>query len=59
MARSALSRSEVEAIIAQQASRAERLAYADDVIDNSGAPEALSPQVDALHRLYLRHGTNG
>ena len=55
MARSALSRAEVEAIMAQQASRAQRRAYADDVIDNSGPPEALKPQVETLHRLYLQY----
>lgn len=55
MARSALSRAEVEAIMAQQVSRTQRRAYADDVIDNSGPPDALKPQVETLHRLYLQH----
>lgn len=41
------------AMIAAQASRAERLARADDVIDNSGTPETLAAQVDRLHALYL------
>ena len=40
-------------MLAAQASRAERLARADDVIDNSGPPEALAAQVAALHRRYL------
>ncbi len=53
MARSALPESEVRAIIATQATRAARLAVADDVIDNSGASAALSGQVDALHHVYL------
>jgi dephospho-CoA kinase len=53
MARSALPESEVRAIIATQATRAARRAVADDVIDNSGAPAALSGQVDALHHVYL------
>ena len=53
MARSQLAREEVEAIIAAQASRADRLAYADDVIDNGGEPSRLVPQVDALHQRYL------
>lgn len=52
--RSGLARSEVEAVIAAQASRDARLGIADDVIDNGGAPEALAPQVDALHRRYLQ-----
>lgn len=53
MARSALPESEVRAIIATQATRAARLAVADDVIDNSGVPAALSGKVDALHHVYL------
>lgn len=53
VARSGLSRAEVERIMAAQASRADRLAAADDVIDNGGAPEALAPRVEALHRQYL------
>ena len=54
MARSALPESEVRVIIATQATRAARLAVADDVIDNSGAPAALSGQVDALHHVSRR-----
>lgn len=53
MARNGISRAEVERIMAAQASRAERLAAADDVIDNSGAPEALAPQISILHARYL------
>lgn len=53
MARSRLSREEVEAILASQVSRAERLSHADDVIDNSGPPENLSPQVGKLHARYV------
>ena len=52
-ARSGLPRAEVEAIMATQASRADRLAAADDVVDNSGGPVAIGAQVDALHRRYL------
>lgn len=51
--RSGLPRAEVEAIIATQASRADRLAAADDVLDNSGDPALIGPQVEALHRRYL------
>jgi dephospho-CoA kinase len=40
-------------ILATQASRSARLQLADDVIDNSGPPAAMAPQVDALHRRYL------
>lgn len=53
MLRSGLDEATVQAILATQVSRAERLARADDVIDNSGPEEALEPQVEALHRKYL------
>lgn len=39
-------------MIQAQASRAQRLALADDVIVNDGHPEHLQPQVEALDRLY-------
>lgn len=52
-ARSGLAPAEVKAIMAVQASREERLAAADDVIDNSGDREALVTQVERLHRQYL------
>ncbi|MDR1855101.1 MAG: dephospho-CoA kinase [Azoarcus sp.] len=47
------SRAEIEAIVAAQASRAERLAVADDVLDNTSTLAALHAQVDALHARYL------
>lgn len=53
MARSGLDARQVGAIMAAQARRADRLAVADDVIDNGGALDALRPQVAALHRDYL------
>ncbi len=53
-ARSGLSADEVRAIMQSQASRAERLAAADDVIDNSGPRDALRKQVAALHQKYLQ-----
>ncbi|HKY01780.1 MAG TPA: dephospho-CoA kinase [Burkholderiales bacterium] len=53
MKRSGFSRAEVENIMSTQATRAERLAYADDVIDNDGPQETLPPQVERLHRKYL------
>lgn len=53
MARSGMERVEVERIMAAQASRAQRLAVADDVIDNGGALENLAPQVARLHAKYL------
>jgi dephospho-CoA kinase len=40
-------------MLAHQASRAERLALADDVIENSGDESALDDAVDELHQRYL------
>jgi dephospho-CoA kinase len=53
MARNALTEKEVRAIMAAQASRAERLAAADDVLSNTGARDALQTGVSALHRRYV------
>ena len=52
--RSRLSEDEVRAIMRAQVSRAERLAAADDVIDNSGSRDELRKQVAALHQKYLQ-----
>jgi len=54
-ARNGLARAEIERILAVQAARSQRLAVADDVIDNSGALAALAPQVDQLHEQYLKN----
>ena len=53
-ARAGLSENEVRAIMRTQATRAERVAAADDVIDNAGSREALRKQVGALHQKYLQ-----
>jgi len=53
MQRSALERQQVEAIIAAQASREQRLAAADDVVENAADAAALDPQVRRLHANYL------
>jgi len=53
-ARSGLSEDEVRRIMRSQVSRAERLAAADDVIDNGGSRDALRRQVAALHQKYLQ-----
>lgn len=53
MQRSGLDEPQVRAIMAAQASRAERLAAADDVVDNAGSLEALRTQVAGLHHRYL------
>jgi dephospho-CoA kinase len=52
IARSGLAERDVRAIMAAQLPRSERLARADDVLDNSGAREAIEPQVEALDRKY-------
>jgi dephospho-CoA kinase len=52
MSRSSLPEAQVYAIMAAQVSRGERLAVADDVVDNDGEPPALVPQVDRLHAMY-------
>ena len=52
MSRSGLPESQIRAIMAAQVSRQERLAAADDVIDNDGDVMALVPQVDRIHALY-------
>jgi dephospho-CoA kinase len=53
--RSALSEAEARAIVAAQATRAQRLAAADDVIENRGTIDALRKQVAAFHRKYLEY----
>lgn len=57
-----LPRAQVEAIIARQASRAQRLAAADDIVVNDGAdPRALAERLRALHLRYeaLGRATDG
>ena len=53
MSRSGLDDVQVRAIMATQATREQRLAAADDVVDNSGDRNILIEQVDELHRRYL------
>jgi dephospho-CoA kinase len=52
MARSGLTAAAVRAIMATQLPRPERLARADDVLDNAGPLTAIAPQVAALDRRY-------
>lgn len=54
MARNRMTAAEVEAIMATQASREERLAVADDVIVNDAGVDSLFSQVDALNSKYLK-----
>jgi dephospho-CoA kinase len=56
--RDGVSRAQAEAILAAQASRAERLAVADDVLDNqSGTSETILARILALHETYLAFAT--
>jgi dephospho-CoA kinase len=57
-ARSGLSADEAQDIVRSQASRAERLAAADDVIDNGGTLEDLRKQVAVLHVKYAAMAEN-
>lgn len=51
--RDGISPEQAKNILAAQAMRQQRLAVADDVIDNSGAPDAALPYVAELHQRYL------
>lgn len=53
MMRDANSESQIRAIMENQMTREDRLANADDVVDNSGTLEQLSTIVDELHHKYL------
>lgn len=53
MKRSGITEAAVRAIMAAQLTRAERLAKADDVIDNDGDETHLKQQVATLHTQYL------
>jgi len=55
MARNGLAEDQVRAIMAAQVPRAVRLAAADDVIDNGGPIQSLTPQVDRLHDFYQQY----
>ena len=57
MSRNGLAAAEVEAIMAAQASRAQRLAVADDVVLNTAGRDSLSAQVAVLHQKYLALAT--
>ncbi|RUO62658.1 dephospho-CoA kinase [Pseudidiomarina insulisalsae] len=48
-----VSAEQVEQILRSQASREERLAAADDIINNEGKPDTLPAQVRELHEKYL------
>ncbi len=52
VARNGFSPTEVRAVMAAQIDREHRLAAADDVLDNSGPPDAIASQVQALDSRY-------
>lgn len=54
MDRDSVSAEQVQNIIASQATRAEKLAKADNVIDNQGTVSALKSKVALLHNKYLK-----
>ena len=55
MQRDGVTREHAEQILSAQATREERLAVADDVIDNNGAPDAIASDVARLHAQYLQY----
>ena len=59
VARNALSPAEVRAIMATQLDRRQRLAAADDILDNAGMPDAIAPQVLVLDDRYRRLAVAG
>lgn len=56
--RNGLAESTIRAIMYAQATRQQRLAAGDDIIDNSGSVTELAQQVEKLHNLYLALGTS-
>lgn len=54
MARDGVDEAGARAVLAAQIARAERLAFADDVITNDGTLAALRAAVGSLHERYLR-----
>ncbi|MES1195871.1 MAG: dephospho-CoA kinase [Steroidobacter sp.] len=54
IARDGIARDLAERMLAAQATREQRLAIADDVIDNSGDPALLAAAVTRLHQRYLK-----
>ena len=58
IARDRMTSSLAEAMLDAQATREQRLAIANDVIDNHGAPDALDAQIATLDRLYRQLGSS-
>lgn len=57
--RDGISLAQAQNILAAQASRQQRLACADDIIDNSGTSDDALPRVAELHQRYLRLAAAG
>ena len=57
MLRDRVSRQHAEHILAAQATREQRLAVADDVIENMGSPDAIASAVARLHAKYQQLAT--
>jgi len=53
MERDGTDRSQAQAILNAQSSREQRLALADDIINNNGTLDELQKEVEALHQRYL------
>ena len=54
MGRDGVSREQAQASLTAQATRAERLAMADDILRNTGRPDDLREAVTRLHAKYLQ-----
>jgi dephospho-CoA kinase len=57
--RDGVTRNQATASLAAQATRAARLAMADDVVENTGRAEDLEARVEELHGQYLRLAAGG
>lgn len=57
MQRDGVPREHAQRILSAQATRETRLAVADDVIDNNGAPDAIASDVARLHTQYLGYAS--
>ena len=58
LARDGGTRETLQAIIDAQATRAQRLAVADEVLDNNGDLQSLRERVQSLHERFLRDARN-
>ena len=58
MQRDGVSKEQVEHILASQMTQEQRLALADNIIDNQGEHEQLRSQVFRLHQQYLQQATD-